>query len=182
MNNIVRWSFALALLPLAACTGNNVNPMSATVPQPMPAAPTVNAVDNTFAMQAGASDQFEIQSSQLALQQSHNPRVRQFAQQMIDAHTGTTQELMQIGASKGMTMQPTLEPQQSKMVADLGGLNGPGFDRAYLHDQVVAHRMAGTLFQNEIANGQDPEIKAFAQKTLPIIQSHERDARRLGGR
>lgn len=182
MNSIVRWSFAAALLPLAACTGNNVNPMAATVPQPMPATPTVNAVDNTFAMQAGASDLFEVQSSQLALQHTHNRRVRQFAQQMIDAHTKTTQELTQLATTKGMTLQPVLQPQQDQMISGLNGLNGPRFDRAYLHDQVVGHSMTATLFQNEIANGMDPDIKGFAQQTLPTIQNHEREARRLGGR
>ncbi len=183
MNRIARWGVALAFLPMAACTSNNVTPMAATVPQPAAAAPTVNPVDQQFAIQAAASDQFEIQSSQLALQKSHSPRVRQFAQRMIDAHTKTTQQLTQIASSKGMTLQPALQPDQQKMLADLQGMNGGrAFDRAYLHDQVVGHSAAATTFQNEIANGQDPEIKAFAQQTLPIIQSHLRDARRLGGR
>jgi putative membrane protein len=183
MNRIARWGFALAILPMAACTGNNVAPMAATVPQPAAAAPTVNPVDQQFAMQAGASDQFEIQSSQIALQKSHSARVRQFAQRMIDAHTQTTQQLTQIGSSKGMAMQPVLQPEQQKMLADLQAMDGGrAFDRAYLNDQVVAHSAAATLFQNEIANGQDPQIKAFAQQTLPIIQDHLRDARRLGDR
>ncbi len=182
MNNLLRWGFALAVLPVAACTGNDVNPMAATVPQPMPAAPTVNAVDNTFAMQAASSNQFEIQSSQLALQHTRNARVRRFAQQMIDDHTTMEQNLAQIASAKGMTRDATMEPQQDKMMAGLNGLRGPRFDHLYLHDQVVAHRMTATLFQNEIANGMDPDIKAAAQTGLPMIQAHERMARRLGGR
>ena len=183
MNRIARWGFALAFLPMAACTSNNVTPMAATVPQPAAAAPTVNPVDQQFAMQAAASDQFEIQSSQVALQKSHSPRVRQFAQHMIDAHTQTTQQLTQIASSKGMSMQPALEPPQQKMLADLQGMNGGrAFDRAYLNDQVTGHSAAVTLFQNEIANGQDPQIKAFAQQTLPVIKDHLRMAHSLGGR
>ena len=183
MNRIARWGFALAFLPMAACTGNNVAPMAATVPEPTAAAPTVNAVDQTFANQAAASDQFEVQSSEIALQKSHSPRVRQFAQHMVDAHTQTTQQLTQIASAKGMTLQPALQPEQQKMVSDLQGMNGGrAFDRAYLNDQVTGHSAAVTLFQNEIANGQDPQLKAFAQQTLPIIQNHLRDARRLGGR
>lgn len=183
MNRIARWGFALAVLPVAACTGNNVTPMAATVPQPAAAAPTVNPVDQQFAMQAAASDQFEIQSSQTALQKSHSQRVRQFAQHMIDAHTQTTQQLSGIASSKGMAMQPTLQPDQQKMLADLQAMNGGrAFDRAYLNDQVMGHSAAVTLFQNEIANGQDPQIKAFAQQTLPVIQDHLRMAHSLGGR
>ena len=183
MNRIVRWGFALAVIPLVACTGNNVTPMAATVPEPAAAAPTVNPVDQTFAMQAAASDQFEIQSSQIALQKSHNRRVRDFAQRMVNAHNQTTQQLSGIASSKGMTMQPALQPEQQKMLADLQAMNGGrAFDRGYLNDQVTGHTAAVTLFQNEIANGQDPQIKAFAQQTLPIIQDHLRMARSLGGR
>ncbi len=183
MNRIARWGFALALFPMAACTSNNVTPMAATVPEPAAAAPTVNPVDQQFAMQAAASDKFEIESSQVALQKSHNRRVREFAQRMIDAHTQTTQQLTQIASSKGMAMQPVLQPDQQKMLSDLQGMNGGrAFDRAYLNDQVTGHSAAVTLFQNEIANGQDPQIKAFAQQTLPTIQDHLRMARSLGGR
>ena len=183
MNRIVRWGFVLAVLPMAACTGNTVNPMAATVPQPAAAAPTVNPVDQQFAMQAAASDQFEVQSSQIALQKARSRRVRAFAQHMIDAHTKTTQQLTQVASAKGMAMQPALEPQQQQMLSDLQGMNaGPAFDRAYLHDQVAGHAATETLFKNETANDQDPEIKAFAQQTLPAIQDHLRDARRLGGR
>lgn len=182
MNRIVRWGFALAILPLAACTGNNVAPMAATVPQPPAAAPTVNPVDQTFATQAGESDQFEIQSSQIALQKSHNRRVREFAQRMIDAHTKTTQELTGIASAKGLPPQPALQPEQQKMLATLQTLTGRAFDRGYLNDQVMGHTAAVTLYQNEIANGQDPQLKAFAQQTLPIIQDHLSAAKRLGGR
>jgi putative membrane protein len=180
MNRIARWGVALAFLPMAACTSNDVSPTAATAP---PAMPAVNPVDQQFAMQAAGSDQFEIQSSQAALQMARSPRVRQFAQHMIDEHTQTTQQLTRIATGKGMTLQPTLDPQQQQMLTELQGMRrGPAFDRAYLHDQVAGHTMAVTLFQNEIANGQDADIKGFAQQTLPIIQSHLRDARRLGGR
>ena len=181
MNRTVRWAFALALLPMAACTSNNVSPMAATVPQP--AVPQLSPVDQQFAMQAGASDQFEIQSSQLALQMSHNARVRTYAQNMVDAHTKTTQQLTQLGSTKGMTMQPELQPEQQKMLADLKAMkSGRAFDRAYLHDQVVGHQAAVTTFQNEVANGSDADMKTFAQQTLPTIQSHLDAARHLGGR
>lgn len=37
-------------------------------------------------------------------------------------------------------------------------------------------------FQNEIDHGSDPDLKAFAQNTLPHIQDHIREARRIGAR
>jgi putative membrane protein len=180
MTRIARWAFLpLAFLPLAACSSNDVTPTAAVTP----VAPAVNPADASFATQAAASDQFEIQSSQIALQKARSPRVKQFAQRMIDAHTQTTQQLTGIATAKGMTLTPTLDDQQQTMISNLQAMRGgPAFDRAYLHDQVAGHAAAVALYQNEIATGQDADIKGFAQQTLPVVQNHLRDARRLGGR
>lgn len=124
-----------------------------------------------------------IQSSQTALQTARNPRVRRFAQHMIDAHTQTTQQLTQIASSKAMPLQPSLNGEQQKMVSNLQGMSaGRAFDRAYLHDQLVGHDAAVKAFQNEIDHGSDPDLKALAQNTLPHIQDHIREARRIGAR
>lgn len=171
----------LALLPLAACNTNPSDAMSATVPQPIPAATTASVQDQNFAQQAASSDQFEIQSSQLALQKSRSPRVRAFAQQMIDDHSATTAKLSALARDKGMNVQGTLDPQQQQMLATLGG-TGRGFDRAYMRDQVVGHTAAVSAFQTEASSGSDPDIHGFAQQTLPTIQEHLQEANRLAGR
>jgi putative membrane protein len=183
MNRIARWGFALALFPIAACTTGPVSLPASTTTSVVAPPPSFNAVDQQFALQAAASDQFEIQSSQTALQTARNPRVRRFAQHMIDAHTQTTQQLTQIASSKAMPLQPSLDGEQQKMVSDLQGMSaGRALDRAYLHDQFVGHDAAVKAFQNEIDHGSDPDLKAFAQNTLPHIQDHIREARRIGAR
>ena len=51
-------------------------------------------------------------------------------------------------------------------------LTGDTFDKSYIKGQVSAHRDAIALFKKEIASGQDPDAKAFAQKTLPTLRAH----------
>jgi putative membrane protein len=180
MSRIVRWGTALAVVSLAACSNEPPPTPVAAAPPPPPA---VSPADQQFAAQAGASDQFEIQSSQLALQKSHNPRVRAFAQRMIDDHNKTTQQLTGIASGKGLTLQPALDQQQQLMLTDLQGQKtSRAFDRAYLHDQVVGHQATVEAFQTEVSNGQDAQMKDFAQQTLPVIQDHLKSARQLGGR
>jgi putative membrane protein len=45
-------------------------------------------------------------------------------------------------------------------------------DSDYISSQIKAHQDAIALFQNESQNGQDPQLKAFAQKTLPKLEHH----------
>jgi putative membrane protein len=181
MNKFVRWGAALVLLPLAACNTNASNPMSATVPQPMPAAVTANAQDQNFAQQAAASDKFEIQSSQLALQRSRSRPVRAFAQRMIDEHTMSTQRLAALASAKGMNVPGVLDPNQQQMLASLEGTRN-GFDRAYLTAQVTGHTATVAAYQTEIAGGYDADVKGMAQELLPNIQDHLKMAQSLRGR
>jgi putative membrane protein len=37
---------------------------------------------------------------------------------------------------------------------------------------VPGHRSAIKLFQQYATNGQDPDIKAFAEQTLPVLKEH----------
>jgi putative membrane protein len=56
---------------------------------------------------------------------------------------------------------------------------GTEFDRVYIQGQVDDHTAVVNAFQNEITNGSDADLKAFAQKHLPTIQHHLEMARQL---
>ena len=96
-------------LALAACSSN-----------PRPAA--VVDVNNPlmapgYVAQAASSDQFEIQSGQLALQASQNPSVQQFANMLISDHTQTSQNLLAAATAAHVPPPPPglLPPQQAML-------------------------------------------------------------------
>lgn len=181
MRRSTHWMFALALLPVAACSSNKPvqTPVAAAT---APAAPALSPADESFIKQAAASDAFEIQSSQLAASKAHRATIKSFASQMVEAHTQTTQQLMQIVQGTGMTPPATqMSDEQQQMLAKLGNESGARFEHDYVHDQVAGHGMAVNVFQQEISNGQNADIKAFAEKTLPIIQQHLSLAQNLPG-
>ncbi len=182
MNRYVRWGAALILLPLAACSTDRPNTFSSTVPPPQAAIVTTNAQDTTFINAAGPSDQFEIQTSQIALQKARSPAVRTFAQRMIDDHTKTTQQLTTLAASKGATVSQSLDPTQDRLLTAVRNASPGSFDRIYLNGQITGHTATVAAFNDEINGGQDADVKAFAQQNLPTVQQHLADARRLAGR
>ena len=57
-------------------------------------------------MAAGQSDAFEMQSSQVALAQSRNGRVRDFANMMIGDHGKTTATLIAAAKKSGLAPPP----------------------------------------------------------------------------
>ena len=164
----------LALLPLAACSSNP------PPPPPAPAMPAASAQDQNFVAMAAQSDMFEVQSSQLALQKSHNRRYREFAQHMIDDHTKTTQQLTSLAGQKNIALPTSLSSELQEELTALGAA-GNAFDRKYRADQISGHETAAKNLQDEISNGTDPDLKAFAQNTLPTVQEHLKLAQRLSG-
>lgn len=124
---------------------------------------------------AGQSDNYEIQSSQLALAQSQNPRVRDFANMMIRDHGNTTATLMAASRKSGMTppaAPPPLRPDQQMMVALLQGTSGAAFDSTYVQQQVTAHQQALELHGSYARMGADPNLRMAAGAVVPIVSAH----------
>lgn len=145
--------------------------------EPAPAVQSANPTPTDamgFVAMAGASDLYEIQSSQIALQKSQSDSVKRFAQMMIDQHTMTTQQVTTAAQSAGLTPPPpTLLPPQQKMIAQLqSASSGAAFDRLYLSQQRTAHQLALKLHSNYAKNGDTPALKQAASGAVPVVQSH----------
>ncbi len=127
-----------------------------------------------FLAQAESGGQFEIQSSQLALQASQNAAVRNFANLMIVDHTRLGQAMAAAAMSARLQPPaPVMLPEQQAMLARLQAAGtGPSFDIAYQQAQIQGHQGAATLFQNYATSGDVPAIRAAAGQAIPTIQGH----------
>jgi putative membrane protein len=173
---------AAAILPIAACSQTQ---QAATTVQSAAQAqvnPTLSTTDTTFLNEAARGGTEEVNAGQLAQTTATSPAVRRFAARMVADHTAADQQLMTLAQSKSIT--PTTDPDSAHatMLSQLQGMHGRAFDRAYMTGQVDDHQNAVTLFENEAQNGTDPDLKAFAQKTLPTLQQHLAMARQLAPR
>lgn len=164
---------------LAACSTN------APPPPPPPAAPMVDMSNPLmgpgYMAMAASSDQFEIQSGQLALQMSQNAAVRNFANLLIADHTRTSQIMMTSAQSAGLTPPPPalLPPQQAMLDQLRAAGSGTSFDVAFQQAQISAHQQALQLHQNYAASGDNPALRNVASQTMPVIQMHLNQAQAL---
>ena len=128
----------------------------------------------TYMATSASSDQFEIQSSQLALQASQSQAVRSFANLMIAHHQATTQNLVAAAQSAGLTPPPpTLLPMHQQMLDQLRAAGtGANFDAAYKQAQITSHQAALDLQTNYASGGDVPALRQVAAATAPIVQQH----------
>ena len=129
--------------------------------------------DKQFIEKAAESGYLEIEASRLAEQKGSHADVKSFAQMMVTDHTAVDTELKSLASSKAVTVpaQPT-RSIKSKLDG-LGKLNGNDFDKRYADNIAVdAHKDAVKLFESTAKDAKDPDIKAFAAKTLPSLKAH----------
>ena len=144
------------------------------------AAPAAFAVDKPvdFVTKAGEAGMFEIQTSKLALQRSHNTEIREFAKHMIHDHEAAATDLKHVAMKDHIRVPTMLDHGMKDKYKDLAK-KGDDFDKKYVHLQVDAHNDAVNLFTDYSQNGEDARLKDFAGKTLPTLQMHQNDIKAI---
>ena len=135
--------------------------------------------DQQFAMDVAHDGMAEVQLGKLATEKASNEQVKKFGQRMADDHSKAGDELKALAEKKTIPWPTELDTRHKAVRDRLSKLSGDAFDRAYMQEMVVGHRKAVMAFRMEMKNGQDPDIKAWAQKTLPTIEDHLKQAQEI---
>jgi putative membrane protein len=136
--------------------------------------------DRDFVMTAASSDNMEIEASRLALERSKTDAVRKFAQQMVDDHSKTSEQLRSIARNAGVTEAMQMNAMHSGDLDKLRGMNGREFDQEYAAQVgVAAHQQAVALFDRAAREATDPQLKSFAEQTLPHLREHLKQSQAL---
>jgi putative membrane protein len=169
---------------LWSAVGTGVAVAQTAAPPEAPA--SLNAIDFNFVGQANLCAPFQIDSGRLADTKGTTPAIRNYAQLMVTTHIPVVNALNVILKQKNITPSNTLlHGAYNAMIATLEADRGAAFDRDYVNGQVEYQKGNAALFEQEIQNGSDPELKEFARQTLPKIVDHLQRAEKLaatGGR
>jgi putative membrane protein len=130
------------------------------------------AADQQFVMNVAKDGIAEVELGKLASQKASNEQVKQFGQRMADEHGKANDELKKLASEKHITIPNELDSKHKGTVDKLSKLTGDAFDKAFTQEMMNGHKKAVSTFKNESKSGKDPEIKAWAEKTLPTLEDH----------
>jgi len=115
----------------------------------------------------------EIEAGKIALSQSKNDQVRNFAQKMIDDHQQAQKDLEQLAQAKGVTLPTEPDKKHQAMAKKLSALEGDKFDKQYMKQGGLNdHRNTHRLVERAQKRASDPELKELAASLEPIISQH----------
>ena len=147
-------------------------PMNATASQPAAAAKTKRVSGRKFMTKAAAGGITEVEMGKLAQAKASSEQVKQFGARMEADHGKANAELKSIAASKNVELPQTPPKKEVAMMDKMKAMSGAEFDRAYMSHMVTDHKKDIALFEKEANTGKDPQLKAFASKTLPTLREH----------
>jgi putative membrane protein len=133
--------------------------------------------DRAFIERAASSNLAEVQLGRLAVEKGTSPTVKALGQRMIDDHTKANDALKAVAVKISVPL-PTETDTRSKATYDkLSKLSGASFDKAYVDAVAKGHDEDVQTFKRELGTtGIDPDVKAWAQKTLVVVQAHDQMA------
>jgi len=135
--------------------------------------------DRDFIHKAAMGGLAEVQLGQLALRQAEDAQVKDLARTLVDDHSKVNQQLMELAEKKGVDVSRNLDREHRSRVDNLAKRSGREFETAFVNEAIQDHQKDLELFQNEAQNGQDPDLKALAEKTVPTLREHLRKAQDL---
>lgn len=122
----------------------------------------------------------EIETGKMALKKGQSKEVKTFAQKMIDDHTKAHQELEKLAKSKGVVLPTETDVQHKSIATALDALSGNAFDEQYIARVGVGdHQRTHELLENVSKNSKDPALKAYATKTIKVVDQHLSMAKKM---
>lgn len=138
------------------------------------------AADRAFLEQAAQNSHAEVSAGRLALTKARDPKVRDYAQRMVDEHTRAGEELRTLAEAKRHQVPAEQSMQQKGKEMVIAVLADESFDRRYLVQMgVEAPQAAIPVYEKTARESRDPEVKAFASKQLPTLRQQLQTAQGL---
>jgi putative membrane protein len=131
----------------------------------------LSSTDMKFVMNAASGGMMEVQLGQMAQEKGTDQSVKDFGSRMVTDHAKANDELKQLASQKGIQLPAKLERKDQAAIDKLSKVSGD-FDKKYMKDMVKDHKKDVAEFKKAAKKVKDPDLNAWAQKTLPVLEQH----------
>lgn len=142
----------------------------------------VDERDRKFITEAAQGGLLEVFVGKLTEQKTQNAEIKRLGGMLVKDHGKANEELRKLAEARGVTVPMESDRKHADVFHKIATEEGEKFDRAFVSELDKAHREDIALFEKEASEGTDPELKAFASKTLPTLQAHESHIKAVEGK
>src|SRR5687768_9502021 len=133
--------------------------------------------DADFVYEVVASNYGEIKLAELANQRSRTPEVKKIAQALQTDHTASLNELKTLAQAKAISVPVQEQDASKRKMENIAEESGEEFDEQWCKEMMHMHDQNIDRFEKRLDDTEDPELKAFIAKTLPVLREHHESLR-----
>lgn len=187
MKNLLFFTYSVAFTVMIACSSqskdskelaDSINSSKDTATNTTDII-TVRENEAEFATNAADAGLAEINFANLAISKTTNPEIKAYANMMLKDHGIANDELMALAKSKNVTLPAAMSAEHQKRREDLSAKSGADFDKTYAKMMEENHVKVLAFMEHQARKGTDPDFKAFAAKTVPVINAHLNAIRKI---
>lgn len=135
--------------------------------------------DKDFMKMAAEADMVEAHFGQMAQDQASRQDIKDYGQMLVTDHTANYNDLNALATKAGVDIPKGIDAKDNKKIDAFTKLKGAAFDHRFVAEMIQAHETAIVAFKKEAEHGEDTNVKAFANSTIPKLQDHLEKAKAL---
>lgn len=126
--------------------------------------------DADFVVVAFNAGLTEIEVGNIAQKNALDQEVKDLGKSTVDDFSKMNTSLKTLAAEKNITIPMEVGKKSKKEIAEISERTGNIFDRAYTELMIKEHVKEIKTFEEAEKKASDPDIKAFASETLPMLR------------
>jgi putative membrane protein len=135
--------------------------------------------DGAFVVMAAQADMTIAHIGKEAEDRASDSKIKDFGKALSQDHITEYQQLTEAAAKAKDVIPKAIDRPNDRIIAALDHFHGKAYDHAFLTRQITEHETLVKAFKHEADHGSNAELKAFANRELPIIERHLHDAQDL---
>lgn len=128
--------------------------------------------DQTFMVGSDQTNLAEITIGGITTSRSTDQAALALANMTVADHQTAQGKLTALAKTKGVTLPATPNAAQQADAAKLKAVDASTYDVTYAQVQVAGHQKALADTDKELTTGTDPDVKAYATATRPVVAMH----------
>jgi len=136
------------------------------------AADAVSREDKEFLKNASELGVTEVELGKIATAKATLPELKALGAKLVADHSEGNAELTQLAAAKAVELKMEPTANQKQMLASFHAKSGAEFDKELMEHIMKDHEKGIRMLTHAAETADDPEIRAFAAKQIPIMQEH----------
>jgi putative membrane protein len=130
--------------------------------------------DITFVRKATESSYKEVSSAKDAIPQLQQPELKRIAEMLVNDHTGANARLSKLAGAKHWPV-----PGPLAQTPPPSGTASSDFDANWTAEMIAGHERSVAMYRAQAQAGEDQDLRKYARETLPTIERHLAELKRL---